>query len=211
MQSSRLVAAIAALVALAACADSTTAPTSLEPAAIAAAKHPKPTPTPAPTPAPDTGTTTAPTTGTTVATCTGGTIVLSADEKRTLDLHNQQRASSGLVAFCVDATLTTAARAHSDEMLAKGYFAHESYDGETFDARLVRYGYTGWTALAENVAYGSGSLGAPDAIFSSWMNSAGHRANILNGSLRQIGIGARLGTYQGHSGTNMYTVDFGTR
>jgi uncharacterized protein YkwD len=209
----RLRPALGALAALAivACSDASTGPDSqLTPAAALAAKggkttKPSPSPTPTPTPTPTTGTTYS------VTTCDGGTIALSADEKASLDLHNQTRASYGLPAFCVDQTLTTAACAHSAEMLAYGYFSHNSYNGETFDQRLTRMGYTGWTNLAENVAYGSGSYGSASAIFDSWMNSSGHRANILNGGLLQIGIGAQVGTYQGYSGVGMWTADFGTR
>ena len=217
MQNSfRLRPALGALVALAfvACSDASTGPDSqLTPAAALAAKggksskpSPSPSPTPAPAPAP------APSGSTTdVTTCDGGTITLSADEKASLDLHNQTRAANGLPTFCVDQTLTTAARAHSAEMLAKGYFAHESYNGESFVTRLMNFGYTGWTNLAENVAYGSGSLGTASSIFNSWMNSPGHYANIVNGALRQIGIGAQYGTYSGYSGVGMWTADFGTR
>ena len=43
------------------------------------------------------------------------------------------------------------------------------------------------------------------------MNSAGHRANIVNGALREIGIGVSLGTFKGYAGARLYTVDFGTR
>lgn len=151
----------------------------------------------------------------TVKTCTGGTIELNSVEKRTLDLHNKARADRGLPLFCVHPTLTNAARSHSQEMLDKDYFSHNSYNGESFGARLKRFGYTpagySYYTVGENIAYGSGSYGAPDHIFSNWMNSSGHKANILNKNFREIGIGARTGTYKSYTGTTMYTVDFGTR
>jgi uncharacterized protein YkwD len=151
----------------------------------------------------------------TVKTCGGGSIDLTGTEKRTLDLHNQARASNGLPALCVQPTLTKAARAHSQEMLDKDYFSHDSYDGETFGARLKRFGYTssgyGYYTVGENIAWGSGSYGSPDAVFKGWMNSAGHKANILNPKFREIGIGARTGTYKTYAGATMYTVDFGAR
>lgn len=148
---------------------------------------------------------------TAVATCTGPTILLSADEKRTLDLHNLQRAKSLLSALCVDPALTKAARAHSDDMIAKSYFSHTSLTGTTFVTRVTTAGYTPYTALAENIALGSGTSGAPDAIFTNWMNSTGHRTNILNGRLRQVGVGVGFGTWKGYAGVRMYTVDFGSR
>ncbi len=150
-----------------------------------------------------------------VKTCGGGSIDLTSTEKRTLDLHNQTRASNGLPAFCVQPKLTTAARAHSQEMLEKDYFSHNSYNGETFGARLKRFGYTSsgysYYTVGENISWGSGSYGSPDSIFKGWMNSTGHKANILNKNFRQIGIGASTGTYKSSAGATMYTVDFGTR
>ena len=197
-QLSRLSAALVALALATACADSPLAPT-------AAAATP-----PTTEPAGSTASLRAAATYA-VSTCAGTSILLTADEKRSLDLHNTQRAANGLPAFCVDAKLTTAARAHSDEMIARSYFAHTSADGSAFSTRLSGFGYTPFSALAENIAWGSGTAGTPDQIFTGWMNSAGHRQNIQNGSLRQIGIGVSTGTYQSFSGARMYTVDFGTR
>jgi uncharacterized protein YkwD len=155
----------------------------------------------------------------TVKTCTGGTIELNSSEKQTLVLHNQARADRGLPRLCVHPALTKAARAHSQEMLDKDYFSHDSYNGETFEERFKRFGYApkgySYYTIGENIAWGSGSYGAPDGIFKSWMNSSGHKANILNRDFRQIGIEARIGSfdYKGttYPGTTMYTVDFGTR
>ncbi len=151
----------------------------------------------------------------TVKTCGGGSIDLNTSEKRTLDLHNQIRTGNGLPAFCVQPKLTNAARAHSQEMLDKDYFSHNSYNGETFGAHLKRFGYTpagySYYTVGENIAWGSGSSGSPDAIFKGWMNSTGHKANILNKNFRQIGIEARTGTYKSYTGATMYTVDFGAR
>lgn len=154
-----------------------------------------------------------------VKTCTGGTIELTSSEKRSLVLHNKTRADRGLPRLCVHPKLTKAARAHSQEMLDKDYFSHDSYNGETSAERLKRFGYTprgySYYAIGENIAWGSGSSGSPDSIFEGWMNSSGHKANILNKNFRQIGIGARAGSfdYKGttYTGTTMYTADFGTR
>ena len=138
-------------------------------------------------------------------------MALTDDERRTLDLHNARRAADGLPAFCLDAQLTAAARAHSAEMLAHDYLGHESFGGESFGARIARFGYGPWRRLAENVAFGSGALGDPATTFAGWMGSVGHRRNIQNGGLREIGIGVRVGRFQGVAGTRVYTVDFGTR
>ncbi len=155
------------------------------------------------------------TTTVTVGTCSGGTIQLTTDEKRTLDLHNQTRAANGLPGLCVHPALTNAARSHSQEMLDKGYFAHNSYNGETVKARLERFGYTfsgySFWKYAENIYWDSGTSASPDSAHKWWMNSAGHKANILSRDFREVGIGVRTGTYKGYAGAKMYTVDFGVR
>ena len=132
-----------------------------------------------------------------------------------LELHNQARANRGLPRLCVHSVLTKAARSHSQQMLDKDFFSHDSHNGETSGERLKRFGYTSkgysYYKIGENIAWGSGSLGSPQKIFESWMNSDGHRRNILDKDFHQVGIGARTGTYERHPDTTMYTVDFGTR
>jgi uncharacterized protein YkwD len=146
----------------------------------------------------------------TVKTCDSESIELSAEEKRTFDLHNQTRSSYGLEPLCLDSALTQAAREHSQEMLDKGYFEHESYNGENTGERLKRFGYE-WEVFAENIAWGStASNSTPEYIFESWMKSSGHKANILDENLQEVGIGARKGTYDTYSGAIVYTVDFAT-
>jgi uncharacterized protein YkwD len=148
------------------------------------------------------------------AACDGET-TLNSDEKQILDLHNQARAKDGLPPLCVHPDLTEAARAHSQEMLDKDYFSHNSYNGENVRERLERFGYTFsdysyWT-YGENIYLRFGSSGAPEDAFNWWMNSSGHRANILNKNFREIGIGVRKGAYKTYGESTMYTVDFGTR
>jgi uncharacterized protein YkwD len=142
---------------------------------------------------------------TSVRTCGGGTIKLKAKEERTFRLHNHKRKSRGLRSLCVHPKLTQAARAHSASMIKKDYFGHGSVG-----TRLKRYGYN-WRICAENIAGGSGSYGSPSNIFKRWMGSSGHRANILDGRFREVGIGTYTGSYKGKRGYTMYTVDFGVR
>jgi uncharacterized protein YkwD len=142
---------------------------------------------------------------TTVRTCGGGTIKLNYKEERTLRLHNRERKSRGLRALCVHPKLTKAARAHSASMIKKDYFGHGSVG-----RRLQRYGYN-WRVYGENIAGGTGRYARPSNTFRRWMNSSGHRANILDRRFREIGIGTATGNYKGHKGYTMYTVDFGRR
>ena len=140
-----------------------------------------------------------------VKTCIGGSIYLNGYERRTLDLHNQARARSGLAQLCVHPTLVKAARSHSQEMIEKDYFSHDSYDGESFGARLERFGYYPYRNIAENITSGRGSGGAPDSIFDGWMGSSVHRYD------EEIGVGTAYGQYKSYSGMTLYTVVFGTR
>ena len=142
--------------------------------------------------------------------CDGAAVVLNAEEARTLALHNGTRRALGLAEFCVDAVLTAAARAHSREMLAKGYFSHDSFDGTSFDVRIRALGFPARRGLAENAAWGTGVMGEADDVFARFMASPSHHHNIVDPTLRRIGVGVAAGTYQGRTGARMYTVDFGT-
>ena len=144
-----------------------------------------------------------------VTGCSGAQVYLTDREQQMLELHNQERSTRGLPNFCVHPTLQEAARAHSIEMIDKDYFSHYSYNGESFSARLTRYGYN-CSMCAENIGSGTGSYGGPDHIFGSWMNSSGHRVNILDPRLKEVGIGEAYGTYKAYSNASMWTVDFGT-
>jgi uncharacterized protein YkwD len=149
--------------------------------------------------------------GGSVPTCEGGSISLNAYEARSYELHNQTRESNNLATLCISEILTQAARSHSQEMIDKGYFDHNSYNGESYSARLESSGYNSYEQVGENIAWGSGSLASPENIFQSWMESSGHRENILNPDYREVGIGTATGECEGYSGCTMYTADFGLR
>ena len=137
--------------------------------------------TPAPdeeTPAPDEGTS-APDKEQT----TGG--VISAYEAEVIRLVNEIRRQNGLGELTASAELSHVARLKSQDMHDKGYFDHTSPTyGSAFDM-LRSFGISYRTA-GENIAYG---YSTPQAVVDAWMNSSGHRANILNASYTQIGVG----------------------
>lgn len=141
-------------------------------------------------------------------TCEGGQIALTAEESRSVQLHNSTRASNGLASLCASSRLTNAARGHSQDMINRGYFSHTTPEGTTFAARIQAQGYSFSTA-GENIAYGSGSAADSDDRFTAWMNSPGHRANILSSSIQEIGVGAAYSSFNGTPGVTMYTADFG--
>jgi uncharacterized protein YkwD len=150
-----------------------------------------------------------------VERCGGGEIFLNEQEARVFALHNQVRAERDLRPFCVHPKLQEAARSHSQEMIDRDYAAHESFNGETVKQRLKRFGYGfsrySYYAYGENIAWGSGPQGSPESAFDSWMKSPDHRPNILSEKFRQIGVGARTGTFQTYGESTTYTVDFGVR
>jgi uncharacterized protein YkwD len=145
---------------------------------------------------------------TAVETCSGAKINLKAREKLTFTLHNKGREERGLRPLCVDPRLTKAARSHSRQMVEKGYFSHNSCDGESVGSRLGRFGY-GKSVHGENIAGGYDAPAEPGPTFERWMDSAGHRANILDGRFRRVGVGTYTGNFDGTNEYIMYTVDFG--
>src|SRR5262245_19659510 len=101
-----------------------------------------------------------------------------------VDLVNAERASRcGPVA--VDGRLATAAQRHSDDMAAHDYFSHTSLNGDTLADRAEAAGFSGG-ALGENIAAGQRT---PQDVMAAWMDSPGHRANILNCDYTVIGVG----------------------
>jgi uncharacterized protein YkwD len=141
-----------------------------------------------------------------VRKCGGGKIFLNADEKSTFALHNSERRDRDLKPLCVHPDLQKAARSHSEDMIRRDYFSHDTKGrNESSCERVRRFGYR-WRACRENIGYNS----TPNKMFGAWMRSPGHRRNILNAKFREVGIGARTGNYNG-SKTTMYTADFGAR
>jgi uncharacterized protein YkwD len=119
-------------------------------------------------------------------------------------LTNAERAKAGCRSLTVNATLTAVAQAHSQDMATNDYFDHDSQDGQTPFDRMTAAGYR-YSTAAENIAAGQRT---PQDVMAAWMNSAGHRANILNCALTEIGVGyaasssSEYGVY--------WTQDFGT-
>jgi uncharacterized protein YkwD len=129
-------------------------------------------------------------------------------------LHNQIRAQNGLPLLSGSAKLRRAAEGHSAEMVDAHYFEHTSPSGSTMVDRILASGYVnrnqGWL-LGENLEWGTGAMATPRGALDAWMNSPGHRANVLRRGYRQLGVGVALGTPTGAAGGVTITVDFGAR
>jgi uncharacterized protein YkwD/uncharacterized membrane protein required for colicin V production len=120
-------------------------------------------------------------------------------EARMLELLNQERIRAGLPALVRDPAIDEVARAHSIDMLERGYFAHEAPDGRTpFDR--MRDGNVQFTTAGENLALAPTVALAHQGL----MDSPGHRANILQPAFRRVGIGAARADGRGR----MFTQDF---
>jgi len=117
---------------------------------------------------------------------------VSAYEQKVVELTNQERAKNGLKPLALDTELSKVAREKSRDMQNKGYFSHTSPTyGSPFDM-MKKFGIS-YRSAGENIAMGQRT---PEEVVNAWMNSSGHRANILNSSYTHIGVGyAATGNY----------------
>lgn len=112
-------------------------------------------------------------------------------------LVNDERGKAGCDPVTEEAHLDKAAQGHSDDMSERDYFSHDTPEGESFADRITAAGYP--KPGAENIAKGATSA---DQVMQMWMNSSGHRKNILNCSLKKLGVGVTTDGWY-------WTQDFG--
>jgi uncharacterized protein YkwD len=124
---------------------------------------------------------------------------VAGTENEVTTLVNRERVRAGCGRVRTDERLRRAARGHSRDMADRNYFSHDSPDGRSPWDRAGAAGYD--RAIGENIAKGQRT---PEAVMSAWMNSDGHRRNILNCDARAIGVGL---AYDG--GTPVWTQLFG--
>ncbi|WP_421919483.1 CAP domain-containing protein [Marinifilum sp.] len=132
---------------------------------------------------------------------------VTIDEKLLLDLVNDVRAAGTtcgdtyyppVEAVSWNAKLEQAAKNHSTNMYENDFFLHESLNGSTLTTRLKEVEYN-YSTAGENIAFG---YTKEQQVINAWLKSAGHCANIMNGSFKEMGVG-RAGTY--------WTQNFGTQ
>lgn len=112
-------------------------------------------------------------------------------EQQVLDLVNQERSKAGLKPLQMDWELQRVARTKSQDMSSKNYFSHQSPTyGSPFDM-MKQFGISYRTA-GENIAMGQRT---PQEVMNSWMNSSGHRANILKTDFTHLGVGYEANGY----------------
>jgi uncharacterized protein YkwD len=140
---------------------------------------------------------------------------LAQIKQATLCLVNKERVARGLAALADNAKLDAAAAHHTNDMIAHDYFEHVSPGGETPEQRIRATGYIPARAgfeIGENIATGSTGLDTPAQIVAAWMNSAGHRANILDPNYQETGLAvtdAIPAQFGGGRPGGTYTQDFG--
>lgn len=117
---------------------------------------------------------------------------------RVVELVNEERAKAGLKPVTLQKNIYAAAQVRAQETEVS--FSHTRPDGTKFTTALAQAGVT-YRGAGENIAWGQRT---PEQVMNSWMNSAGHRANILNEKFTSIGVGY----YQNAAGTNYWTQLF---
>jgi uncharacterized protein YkwD len=142
---------------------------------------------------------------------------LSTLEQGVLADINALRKEHGLAPLRLSTSLSAAARQHSSEMAARGYFSHSSANGSSFDRRIARYypmGGSHYWSVGENLLWSSPDVDAGGAL-DMWWNSPEHRKNMLTSRWREVGLSAvhvasAPGAYGGREVT-IVTTDFGVR
>ena len=135
----------------------------------------------------------------------------------TLCLLNVERTKRGLRKLRSHATLRGVATSYSRQMVRHRFFDHVSPGGSTLTSRIRRTSYLRGTrawSLGENLAWGTGHYATPRETVQSWMESPGHKRNILDRSFTEIGIGIALGAPVAAVASGVaatYTTEFGRR
>jgi uncharacterized protein YkwD len=128
-------------------------------------------------------------------------------------LLNQERRKAGLRRLLPNRRLDAAAIRHARDMRDRDYFSHTSWDGRTFSQRILAAGYMRaqdpWK-VGETLAWGAGRSSRPAALVVALLNSATHRAVILDGDYDDLGIGLVRGTPTTETDGVTLVVDFGT-
>lgn len=125
---------------------------------------------------------------------------LKTVEQQVIDLVNRNRVSAGLAPLTANWELSRVARYKSQDMINKGYFAHQSPTYGSPFQMMESFGIR-FTAAGENIAYGQRT---PQEVMNAWMNSSGHRANIMSPIYNQIGVGVAKAA----NGTFYWTQEF---
>ncbi len=145
-----------------------------------------------------------PTTPSTQNNVTPQLLAQSDFQTQVLELVNAERQKVGAPPLQLNDKLGQAAQRHAEDMAKNNFVSHDGSDGSTIQSRIEEAGYD-YSAFAENVA---GGQSTPEAVLKSWLNSSGHRRNILNPDYKEIGIGYAKDSSSDY--THYWTQVFGT-
>jgi uncharacterized protein YkwD len=130
-------------------------------------------------------------------------------ENSVVCLINERRDSAGVRPVVENGRLRHAAVHHADAMVSAGFFSHDSPNGTSFVDRIESSGYMRgarrWL-VGENLVWGSGTRSTPESLVQSWMDSPPHRANLLRGRFREVGVGVRRGSPYNGGEQNAATI-----
>ncbi len=135
-------------------------------------------------------------------TSNSGSTTVSPLAQQVVDLTNQYRVAAGCAPLTVSPQLTAAAAAHSQDMATNNFFSHTGSDGSTPWQRIRRTGYS-YSTAAENIAAGYRTA---EQVVQGWYNSDGHRRNMLNCNLREIGVAYADGGSYGRYWTQVFAT-----
>jgi len=113
-------------------------------------------------------------------------------EQRVFEQINQKRLENGLKKLIWSDEVARIARTHSANMANFNFFSHQGLDGKRVDDRADAAGLRKWRMIGENIAYNSGFENPVERAIFGWMNSAGHRQNILRDNWNETGIGVAV-------------------
>ncbi len=131
-------------------------------------------------------------------------VQITAEESLMLNSVNAERAKESLSALTWCPALARSATEHSKDMAAQNYFEHEDLDGGQVSDRALAQGYE-YQTVGENIAVGQRSV---EEVMVAWMNSPGHRANIMKPEYRHFGSGVATGDFKGQESI-YWTQNFG--
>lgn len=123
---------------------------------------------------------------------------------RVFDLTNHERSVEGHPILAKNLILANAATTLAKDLASRGVLEHFDRQGRTVSERYELAGYVRWTCVAENIAFGQRSA---EEVVNGWMASKGHRANILDGDVRELGVGVALD----RKGRIFWVQSFGSR
>ena len=126
-----------------------------------------------------------------------------SQEQRAHDLVNAQRTANSITALIMDEDLRQVARAHSEDMIARGFFDHDNPDGLDPFQRMTNAGIN-YNTAGENIAVNQFFNDPAGEAVNGWMNSTGHRANILRTTFTHAGMGVAITSDGRHYFTQVF-------